>query len=565
MLNLTAQPMPAWLPDETLFSLASRWHRLSGELRASSTSRRLFGLAQAGTRHDFPSGLAHFVQVSDGVWGDEYALAIDHTILNFYRPFLTESMTRDLIQQMAGPSIAHLKFKLGLLTSRFRAHHPLKACPLCIQADRSQYGWAYWHLSHQYPGVWVCTKHGVLLQESMLKSTGVERFLWCLPDESHLRTWPSDTVKKLEAHLATLQHLSESIQLFSQNKHPIHTENAYLIYRRTLQDRGWLPAGERLKIDQAVEQYWHFIEPMAFIPELSALVPDRKLAQAQLIKMLRPPRIRTHPLRHFSIMSWLQLKPADFQKTEETSLLAAPNIELPVQEDSLKQAQKQAVIHSLQQGFSMHKAAKVHGIDTQTAMVWAAQAGISSSRRPKKLKPDVWARLIDGIKSGQDKKVLAGLCAISITTVTAVMRTEVGLHDAWQLARYENKRIQSQNDWLALQEAFPGWGTKALRLENPAAYIWLYRHDQDWLKAHLPEGIKNRIRKAPVNWDQRDADLSLQVQRTALKLVLAGHAPVFRLWELYQAIPELKAKFNAIERLPKTKWVIESLLKPPRR
>jgi hypothetical protein len=212
----------------------------------------------------------------------------------------------------------------------------------------------------------------------------------------------------------------------------------------------------------------------------------------------------------------------------------------------------------------MRQTAIQHGIDTQTAMVWAAQAGISSSRRAKKLKPDIRVRLIDSIKSGQDKQILADLFSISITTVTAVMRSEVGLHEAWQLARYGKKRIQSQKDWLALLEAFPGWGTKALRLENPAAYMWLYRHDQEWLKAHLPEGIQNRIRKAPVNWDQRDDELSLQVKRTALKLVEGGHSSVFRLWELYQAIPELKAKLNALERLPQTKKSIESLLKAPK-
>lgn len=220
--------MPAWLPDETLFSLASRWHRLAGAPRAATTSLRLFGSAQAGTRHDFPSGLTHFAQASSGCWGDEHQLATRHTLLKFYQPFLPDVLCGDLIQQMAGPSIAHLKFKLGLLTSRFRAHHPLKACPLCMQSDRDQFGWPYWHLSHQYPGVWVCPIHGVPLQETTQKSTGVGRFLWHLPDETTLREWSPNTLRILAAQPSVFMQLSQTIQVWIDGTSRIPTEELYL-------------------------------------------------------------------------------------------------------------------------------------------------------------------------------------------------------------------------------------------------------------------------------------------------------------------------------------------------
>lgn len=52
--------------------------------------------------------------------------------------------------------------------------------------DLSEHGWLYWHLPHQFPGVWVCPWHGRPLLTSKLKSTGVERFQWHLPDASSL-------------------------------------------------------------------------------------------------------------------------------------------------------------------------------------------------------------------------------------------------------------------------------------------------------------------------------------------------------------------------------------------
>lgn len=82
---------------------------------------------------------------------------------------------------MRGNGIAHLKYRLGLLTSGLGAAHPLKSCPECMQADLEGHGWAYWRRAHQLPGVWVCPSHGIPLQVSHLKLDQVARFAWTLP------------------------------------------------------------------------------------------------------------------------------------------------------------------------------------------------------------------------------------------------------------------------------------------------------------------------------------------------------------------------------------------------
>src|SRR3546814_18405991 len=73
-----------------------------------------------------------------------------------------------------------IKGLLGLPASRIRANHPLKFCFLCLESDRRQSGVAYWHLTHQLPGVWICPAHNCFLLPSTHKATGVGRFLWYL-------------------------------------------------------------------------------------------------------------------------------------------------------------------------------------------------------------------------------------------------------------------------------------------------------------------------------------------------------------------------------------------------
>jgi len=189
----------SWLPDETFFSLVSRHHSLWGHTTAAKTCELIFGRPRAGTHHDLPNSLQVFVDRVGEAAGDARTIAREHTLLSYYQAFLGAKAVDDVISSMAGPDVSHLKLRLGILTSRFRANHPLKACPSCMAEDAQTYGWAYWHLQHQYPGVWVCASHRVPLLQSSLKATGVQRFQWLLPNGGELQPVPMDGTHTFDA------------------------------------------------------------------------------------------------------------------------------------------------------------------------------------------------------------------------------------------------------------------------------------------------------------------------------------------------------------------------------
>lgn len=170
-----------WLPGETLFSLISRQHRLSGRRLAAETCRIFFGSARGGSQHDFPTCLDELAHRTGGLLGSAEEIATRGTLLRFYAPFKSQAIVESCVAAMRGPSLGSLKFKLGLLTSRFRAHHPLKYCRSCVEVDAATEGSAYWHVEHQYLGVWVCSQHHRPLEEAAVKANGVGRHLWFLP------------------------------------------------------------------------------------------------------------------------------------------------------------------------------------------------------------------------------------------------------------------------------------------------------------------------------------------------------------------------------------------------
>ncbi|MBK6004843.1 hypothetical protein JJB11_01960 [Ramlibacter ginsenosidimutans] len=135
-----------------------------------------------------PNRIAFLADETKGLIGTASDIIFGHTLLGFFKSFLNPEALDNSLACMCGENIRHVKYKMGLLTSRFGANHPLKCCPTCIGQDVRSTGWPYRHLAHQAPGVWFCAKHGDRLRCSLLKSTGVQRFDWVLPDTRYLAT-----------------------------------------------------------------------------------------------------------------------------------------------------------------------------------------------------------------------------------------------------------------------------------------------------------------------------------------------------------------------------------------
>jgi len=210
-----------------------------------------------GYQHDFPSPLNAFVDITHGAFGDARTLASDRTILPFYLTHRDAAIAEDAFAGIAAPHSGMLKYRLGILTSRFRANHPLKACPQCMAEDAHRFGAPYWHLKHQLPGVWVCPMHGLPLQTCKLKATGKERFAWLLPTQE-LLTKSSTALMSSGETLRCLMKLTELvISWASLPPGSLSNEHLGQIYRARLGER-YGSAARR----EAAENYRTSIAPL---------------------------------------------------------------------------------------------------------------------------------------------------------------------------------------------------------------------------------------------------------------------------------------------------------------
>jgi hypothetical protein len=333
--------------------------------------------------------------------------------------------------------------------------------------------------------------------------------------------------------------------------------------------KGWLTAEGSTRTTEAAANYLNHCGRLRFAPELGGLPASLEAAKLHVGHLVRPFRSGTHPLRLLVAIHWLFGNAEEFLRTHLNAsrqdlprgAVGAGDSE-PVGLATTQDPRRQRLVERIDSGESATAAACRVGVDVGTAMAWAASAGIQVGRRPKLLKPDILDSLVRDLRKGADKIDAAGRHGVSIETVTKVLRTEVGLHDAWIAARFSHAQQRARKAWLAIFEQHYQTGIKIMRAMDPAAYAWLYRNDRDWLKTQSPPGRVegNATRGSGVQWDERDAALSNAVQRAALVLSQAQPGKPLLLWQLYQVVPELKPKLAVLGRLPLTKRVIELAL-----
>ncbi|NHZ82704.1 hypothetical protein F2P44_25995 [Massilia sp. CCM 8695] len=482
-----------WLEDETLFSWCARYHKLAANGAPRATSLQLFGHVRGGWVHDVPSRLDALVTRTNGSLGRANKIVHDHTILPFYFAFKREKVVEDVLRAVRTEGVSTQKFRLGMLTSGVGAAHPFKACAGCITEDFRKNNVAHWRVAHQLPGVWVCAKHRTLLLVHLQQPSKRSGYAWLLPCHAQLtvpslvngNTSPDES--SLLWRLADLSGMAFS-SAASKFSDPHRIARAF---RSHMGSRAWLKSKGSVDWRHVLPELAHFICECQGVPPL-ALSTDLQLAQTQLARVLSA-RSLTHPLRY---VVWIAFIFGDWQSFclayERAASFEEPiNETMPHLPGRLDEA-RSAATHALLLGTrSVTSIARELGVDISTVASWAAKAGISTPRRPKKLTEEIFSKAVQLLLEGRPKKDVASACGVSEVTVTRLLRTTPQLQVSWHRVRHEFSLAKSRGDWLSLSALEPGLSISARRAIDQGTYAWLYRNDLRWLRTF--EGAQVRV------------------------------------------------------------------------
>lgn len=377
---------------------------------------------------------------------------------------------------------------LGITASRVGGHHPLKACPTCMETDLATHGHAFWHIEHQFPSVFVCAEHGTPLRVAWDPTTPVHRRGWILPTTGLQRSWLDLAVPHPESwsQLQRLARFSASwAELLPASLTPDHLS---LTYRIALAAHGIVtPAGSlRLPVlVKFIRDRYHGLESLPGMQILESVNAEWPGMAAALTRV--KPRLG-HPLKHLLLIAALFDTWPDFLDAYRGAIASESESPQPAPpRPSLRQLAEDHFIQLVKNdGLSITAAAREVGVTTSTGIRWAKMRAIAYKARPKSLRPETLECARALLVEGLDKASISEQCRISAVSLNRLISSEPAIATEWRTARTAAARALNRDRFLRAIALNPGVNVSELRRLPRSGYMWLYRNDRDWLMDHLP-------------------------------------------------------------------------------
>jgi len=521
-----------WLEDECFFSLCSRQHIFWGNHSPGQTLKSLFGTNAGRYPHDFPTNLEQLNEDANSAWGGAEQIINDHTIAPIFFPFQSADHIDQLQDAMKGPNLGPIKYRLGIVTGRFGGEHPLKACYECMAYDREKHGVAYWHLSHQFPGVTVCLEHKILLVESTENRQWSRRFKWLLPTEPALHKPNKPTPPPMV--LSTLMAVSKSVLKAAKLGLSCRFDPSIVaqVYKEAIQSL----ATSKLEREIAAENFARYCSHLHECPHFSSLPCTKLCALGLTSKMSRKPRGYCHPLKHVTLILWLFGSVDLFVKAYDR--LAAQQQKLKNNEENIEQP------------------------PLLTKVMTLRVTSPKGTLRPKKLYKELEDEILLALENGTKKAAACEEFSISTSTLNRILRSHAETAEKITNARRLQGRNMQRETWLSTAAGHPDLTISEVRRIIPNVYAWLYRNDNAWLLSQssmLPNGKNGN--HVNIDWNLRDEELCTHIKR-----VLPGTESdrgQLRKRDVYQLIPSLFSVLESRFHYPKTRAYLSKITRKP--
>lgn len=510
MIARSAYPLLARMPDETLFSWVSRLNAFWGLPSSNQTCHTIFGQSVHNICHAFPD---HLIKIKLLIGNDSStdAFLMEGTLLGFYRAFLSQAAFESARSDLLLGWGRSLSKRLSWLGYQKWIHHPLKACPKCIEEDRSQTGWSYWHMAHQWPGVWICRIHNISLQALDLCGAATRKLVLPFECTEHFRS-----VFIPDPLLDSSRNLAHFISSVVREGDVLQADVLQALYYQKLYSYGWINNAGQTQWDDAASSYIEHCRSLASIPELHFLPETVQSSGRVLCQVLHDDELVLHPLRHLLIMHWLWGDASTFwsdyyhhlkMPREQVDTL---EFEPPLVSKELpSQAELKAIYSTV--GGSLSDMADVLGISLPQLRKKLRLSGISM--RFELVEPFEWSTLLG---TELDK----GLSSIELSKKLNFPRAQIcaAIHrDQALLVRWKNgrrsRRIEEAREHLVSIDISSCFEAKPLPLQLDQKCCWfLIRHDKVWLLEHLRRRVSEWAQLEKPRFDFSEADISLSAQ-----------------------------------------------------
>lgn len=395
-------------PCETIFSLLTRAHLMSGSLSPLTTLRNLTGHRGYKPLSSLPSNLQHICGCLNlEVKPDQ--IIKRNTLFPFYKPFLPEARRSFVIEGMLNSGAT--KSRIGLLKSHCGAADQLAYCAECVKADTYKFGFSYWHREHMLVGVELCHLHGCPLVKIKIEESQFGARRLQLPGELVL----SNNLDKTQYE--RLAFVAEQVAWITNNDIEIFIGSHS--YKQLLRERDLMTTSYhvRMKSLQACVSDW--LTPLAKISPFAELLAAFTVERNWVASIVAGKEGMHHPLKHIAI--WGALK-TNFETFIQRSQVEE-QLSLPLEIKSRPEITEKLLLTTVKKCRTATASAKFLNCSVQTVLVLMEKFGITIKRKPSKLNREVIEKIIFLSSQGMPPAEIAPKLHLSVSTVNRVKRS----------------------------------------------------------------------------------------------------------------------------------------------
>ena len=213
---------------------------------------------------------------------------------------------------------------------------------------------------------------------------------------------------------------------------------------------------------------------------------------------------------------------------------------------------KQAdIISELKRGQSMQQISRKTGLSLGFLKQLALRNQVAIARRRQTISEAMERKIWCKAFMGQHRADIAAHFNVSIGAVEQIIQSHEGLSKWRKHIRHTDAKRHHRKALRRFIDAHPQATRNEIK-QSSSSYLWLYKHDKDWLYAHLPPAQTARYHPS-LDWAARDKILAIKMARmvtpaaslSAIDRQLGGHA-----WLTHHAskLPmTLKAAYQKID------------------
>ncbi|MGB5853751.1 MAG: TnsD family Tn7-like transposition protein [Oceanisphaera sp.] len=468
--------VPKPFPDELLLSRLNRYVTMYG-VHIGEFTEKAFGRDRVSVHPFLPAGIE---QLAALLGENKNRIINEQTLAPLFFLFMSKHATR--LKNMMLACEGAKAFRHSQLAS-FSSRHTLclKWCPVCAGKELKELGVAYWHRTHQIPGLTACPFHPVLLHRMLLVSR--QRVMaGCLPSHTDA------VVPAAEVEVRVARFAYELLQLNSRDRGQLDLASAY---RHKLTELGFITAHGRVRREGVMKEF--MAVSGLYRPAVDTDLP-RNDRDYRYFSQLLEPESSHHPFRHLLFSCWLYNQPQDLFKRIHSSSSASDSTRL---ESSKKlRSIELKCLTLLRESRSLAEIYRITGKSRCYLKRLALLNAIPITTKPRALTEECKQCILRLAHAGVHRKAISKRCSIGIGSVEQVVSSTHGMVERRKLCHWESKRRRCRVKILRYRQSYPKAIRQQIKVQCNAEFFWLYLNDRGWLEAVLPKSKKpiGRIR-----------------------------------------------------------------------